>query len=119
MSFRWATLIVAAIQVAVLGLMANASASEDKYAQAMVATSEKYSVNIKGVFAGSCSWCHDGYGMDGGKGPKLAGTTKSIKEIVERISKGKSGYMPGFQKALGQEKIEALAEYIKMLPSEE
>lgn len=118
MNFRWVVLAAFASVLAALGSVTNASASEDKYAQAMAATSEKYDVNIKGVFAGSCSWCHDGYGMDGGKGPKLAGTTKSVEDIMERIAKGKSGYMPGFEKALGPKKIEALAEYIKMLPNE-
>src|ERR1700704_841320 len=33
----------------------------------------KPAVDVKKVFATNCSWCHDGYGMDAGKGPKLAG----------------------------------------------
>lgn len=77
----------------------------------------KYEVDIKKVFATNCSWCHDGYGMDGGKGPKLAGTSKSQEQIATQIANGKSGYMPGFKKTLKTEQIQALAEYIKALPA--
>jgi mono/diheme cytochrome c family protein len=98
---------------------ATAGAAGDRHAETMAAVSEKSGVNIKGVFAGNCSWCHDGFGMHGGKGPKLAGTTKSIEQLVDRISNGKPGYMPGYAKSLDPKKIEALAEYIKKLPADE
>jgi mono/diheme cytochrome c family protein len=73
-------------------------------------------MDMKKLFATNCSWCHDGYGMDAGKGPKLAGTTKSHEQVAAQIANGKSGYMPGFKKTLKEEQIEALAAYIKALP---
>ena len=56
--------------------------------------------------------------MKAGKGPQLAGTKMTLEETIERIANGKSGYMPGYLKTLGKEKVEALANYIKMLPNE-
>ena len=45
----------------------------------------KPTVNVKKVFATNCSWCHDGYGMDAGKGPKLAGTTMTEEQNGNKI----------------------------------
>jgi mono/diheme cytochrome c family protein len=39
----------------------------------------------------------------------------SEKQLYERIAKGKSGFMPGFEKTLKKEQIEAFVEYIKGL----
>jgi mono/diheme cytochrome c family protein len=78
---------------------------------------EKYHVDIKKLFAANCSWCHDGYGIEAGKGPKLAGTAKTIDQVAGQIANGKAGYMPGYKKVLKEEQIQALAEYIKALPA--
>ena len=77
----------------------------------------KSAIDVKKVFATNCSWCHDGYGMDAGKGPKLAGTTMTEQQIRDRILNGKSGgAMPAYKKVLTQEQVNALANFIKGLP---
>lgn len=80
-----------------------------------VAEPDKPKVDVRKLFAMNCSWCHDGYGLHAGKGPKLAGTKMSERQIYERIAKGKSGFMPGFEKTLKKEQIDAFVEYIKGL----
>lgn len=96
---------------------ALAEEGDDPVVVAAAAIAEKYNVDIKKLFATNCSWCHDGYGMDGGKGPALAGTSKTYEQVVKQITSGKSGYMPGFGKVLKPEQVQALAEYIKSLPA--
>jgi mono/diheme cytochrome c family protein len=100
-------------------IMQTALAEEgvDPVVVAAAAMAEKYNVDIKKLFATNCSWCHDGFGMDGGKGPALAGTNKTYEQVVKQITSGKSGYMPGFGKVLKPEQVQALAEYIKSLPA--
>jgi mono/diheme cytochrome c family protein len=78
---------------------------------------EKYSLNVKKLFATKCSWCHQGYGMKQADGPKLAGTDMSFEQVVSRIITGKSP-MPGFRTQLKPEEVQALAEYIKALPAD-
>lgn len=75
----------------------------------------KPKIDVRKLFAMNCSWCHDGYGMHAGKGPKLAGTSLTATQVYQRIAKGKSGAMPGFEKTLKPEQIEAFVEYIKGL----
>ncbi|MCE2897844.1 MAG: cytochrome c [Betaproteobacteria bacterium] len=53
--------------------------------------------------------------MHAGKGPKLAGTSMTASQVYQRIAKGKSGAMPGYEKTLNPEQIEAFVEYIKGL----
>ena len=96
---------------------AQADEGNDPTVVAAAAMAEKYNVDVKKLFATNCSWCHDGYGMDGGKGPALAGTSKTYEQVVRQISNGKSGYMPAFSKVLKPEQVQALAEYIKSLPA--
>ena len=96
---------------------AQADEANDPTVVAAAAMAEKYNVDVKKLFATNCSWCHDGYGMDGGKGPALAGTSKTYEQVVRQISNGKSGYMPAFSKVLKPEQVQALAEYIKSLPA--
>lgn len=102
---------------AAVGLCSSVALANDEAMKIAAEVGEKYQMDIKKVFATNCSWCHDGYGMDGGKGPKLAGTSKSQEQIATQIANGKSGYMPGFKKTLKPEQIQALAEYIKALPA--
>ena len=72
-------------------------------------------IDVKKMFAMNCSWCHDGYGMHAGKGPKLAGTSMTPEQVYLRIAKGKSGMMPGFEKTLSKEQIAAFVASIKSL----
>jgi mono/diheme cytochrome c family protein len=113
MIFRSAVFAVCAA----LGLCSSIASANEEAMKIAAEVGEKYQLDIKKVFATNCSWCHDGYGMDGGKGPKLAGTSKSQEQIATQIANGKSGYMPGFKKTLKPEQIQALAEYIKALPA--
>ena len=77
----------------------------------------KPAIDVKKVFATNCSWCHDGFGMDAGKGPKLAGTTMTEEQIRQRILNGKSGgAMPRYKKVLTEDQVNALTSYIKELP---
>ncbi len=69
------------------------------------------------LFASNCAWCHSSFGMEAGKGPKLAGTSLSHKGVIDRISNGKSGMMPAYRKHLSEREIQALADYIKALPA--
>lgn len=112
-------IFVAASALMAPSIMQTALAEEgnDPVVVAAAAMAEKYNVDIKKLFATNCSWCHDGYGMDGGKGPALAGTSKTYEQVVKQITNGKSGYMPGFGKVLKPEQVQALAEYIKSLPA--
>jgi mono/diheme cytochrome c family protein len=89
-----------------------------KEAAAPAPAAEKPKIDVRKLFAMNCSWCHDGYGMHAGKGPKLAGTQLSHEQVYARIEKGKSGSMPGFGKVLNKDQIQAFVDYIKGLPNE-
>ena len=52
--------------------------------------------------------------MKAADGPKLAGTSLTEEEVVDRITRGKTP-MPGFRKIMSAEQIAALAKYIKSL----
>ena len=69
----------------------------------------------KKIFAANCSWCHRGYGMEAGAGPRLAGTAMTEDEVKQRIRNGKPGYMPPFKSALNEDQIAVMARYIKSL----
>lgn len=82
------------------------------------AAEEKPAMDVRKLFANSCSWCHGDFGMKEGKGgPKLAGTKMNAEQVKDRIANGKSGSMPGFRKTLKEEQIQALTEYVKSLPA--
>ncbi len=75
--------------------------------------------NSRKMFASNCSWCHGNFGKKAGKGgPKLAGTSKDEEQVYQTILKGQNA-MPSFKKTLSEDKIRALARYIKSLPAEE
>jgi mono/diheme cytochrome c family protein len=125
LTLNWRMPGVAAIGVLAL-LTTNAAAEEGQDAAPAAAEqttqpaeagaeAPKPQIDIRKLFATNCSWCHDGYGMHAGKGPKLAGTSMTEQQVYKRIAKGKSGAMPGFEKTLSKEQIQALAEYIKGL----
>ena len=67
------------------------------------------------IFATTCGWCHHKGGREAGKGPQLMGTRLSDGEIVQRIRKGKPGFMPGYEGAFSEEELAALVRYIRAL----
>jgi len=119
----WRIRIAAALAVSALTWVPSAQSAEESAAPTETAPAppeasaetEKPKVDVRKLFAMNCSWCHDGYGLHAGKGPKLAGTKMTAEQIYERIAKGKSGAMPGFGKTLKKEQIDAFVEYIRGL----
>jgi len=67
------------------------------------------------LFATVCGWCHEGGGHTAGKGPKLAGTTRSDEFILNRIRNGKPGAMPAFGGSFSEGQIVAILAYIRTL----
>lgn len=104
------------VAVAIVLNAGNVRADADPTNVAAAEIQEKYQLDVKKLFATQCSWCHPAYGMKGADGPKLAGIDKSRAQIIQQISIGKSP-MPGYRKMLKTEQIEALADYIKLLPA--
>lgn len=90
-------------------------AQQDPTDVAAAKINEKFGGNVKKLFATKCSWCHQGYGMKQADGPKLAGTRKTVAQVMAQIVNGKTP-MPGFKDQLSFEQIQSLAEYIKALP---
>jgi mono/diheme cytochrome c family protein len=76
---------------------------------------EKPKLDVRKLFATNCSWCHGDFGLKASKGPKLAGTAMTAEQVYARIAEGKSGAMPGYEKTLSKEQIDAFVEYIKGL----
>jgi mono/diheme cytochrome c family protein len=112
MPVRW-------MRLALISLLLGSGAlraEEDPTNVAAAVVKEKYQIDVKKLFATQCSWCHPAYGMKGADGPKLAGTSKTREQVIQQISVGKSP-MPGYRKMLKEEQIQALAEYIKALPT--
>jgi mono/diheme cytochrome c family protein len=96
------------------------SLSRDLCAQQSQAPNQDQSAkesDIEGetMFATSCGFCHENGGRAAGKGPKLAGTTRSDEFIVERIKKGKPGAMPAFGGAFSESQIMAILAYIRSI----
>jgi mono/diheme cytochrome c family protein len=111
------------LSAAVVGLLSAAHVQaqdiDTAIAPAVAQVNEKYSehsLDIKKLFATKCSWCHQGYGMRQADGPKLAGSDKNHAQLMKQIANGKSP-MPGFKNQLKPYEIEALADYIKLLPA--
>jgi mono/diheme cytochrome c family protein len=67
------------------------------------------------LFATVCGWCHESGGRSAGKGPKLAGTTRSDEFILNRIRNGKPGAMPAFGGSFSEGQIVAILAYIRGL----
>ena len=67
------------------------------------------------MFATVCGWCHQDGGHTAGKGPKLAGTTRSDEFILNRIRNGKPGAMPAFAGSFSEGQIVAILAYIRTL----
>lgn len=111
--------VVAAILVAgvLVGPFRLASAGADPTETAAASVDEKYKTDVKKIFATKCSWCHQGYGMKQADGPKLAGSNRSVEQLMTQIRNGKSP-MPAFKNQLSDVQVQALAEYIKALPTD-
>jgi len=108
------TSTVVAIAV-IAGLFSISGYAQDPTEEAAAKINEKFGGNVKKLFATKCSWCHQGYGMKQADGPKLAGTRKSLAQVMAQIMNGKTP-MPGFKNQLSFEQVQELAEYIKALP---
>jgi mono/diheme cytochrome c family protein len=67
------------------------------------------------MFATVCGWCHESGGRTAGKGPKLAGTSRSDAFILNRIRNGKPGAMPAFGGSFSEGQIVAILAYIRTL----
>jgi mono/diheme cytochrome c family protein len=67
------------------------------------------------IFATTCGWCHHKGGREAGKGPQLMGTKLTDGEIVQRIRKGKQGFMPGYEGAFSEDELKGLVLYIRAL----
>lgn len=104
---------VFAVAFALIPLLASADQEP-----AVAAGEEKPAQDVRKLFANTCSWCHGDFGMKEGKGgPKLAGTKLNAEQVRDRIANGKSGTMPGFEKTLKEDQIQALTDYVKSLPA--
>ena len=99
------------------GLGSASGFAQDPTDEVAAKIDEKFGGNIKKLFATRCSWCHQGYGMKQADGPKLAGTSKTVAQVMAQIMNGKTP-MPGFKSQLKYEEVQALAEYIKALPAD-
>jgi len=71
--------------------------------------------DVNQLFASSCGWCHLKAGRGAGKGPKLAGTQLTDREIIARVRNGKPGQMPAFGSAFNDEQLKAIVGYIRDL----
>ena len=91
----------------------TASPAQGSGAEASMSTED-----IRKLFASQCAWCHNDYGMKPGKGPQLAGTKMTEKQVHDRIRNGKEDAMPPFRRVLTEEQITAFAKYIKSLKPE-
>lgn len=108
-----------------LCMMAGAIALLATFWSAMAAAQEAQETpeitleDSRKIFASNCSWCHGNFGKKAGKGgPKLAGTPSDEDQVYRTILKGQNA-MPSFKKTLSDDKIRALAKYIKSLPADE
>ena len=62
-----------------------------------------------------CGFCHENGGRAAGKGPQLAGTSRTDSFIVYRIKHGKEGAMPAWGKVFSDAQIGDLIAYIRSL----
>lgn len=114
--FRTTRKLVAGMIGVGAALVASTATAAD---EAPAAPATEISVaEVKQLFAAQCSWCHGAYGMKAAKGPQLAGTQLTEKQVIDVIKNGRTGMMPGFKKNFSEEQITAMAKYIKALKPE-
>ena len=106
-------ILIAGIAVASpVGVGAQQSRAPD---QGQAASPNKIDIDGETMFATSCGFCHQSGGRAAGKGPKLAGTTRSDDFIAERVRKGKPGAMPAYGSVFSESQIMAIVAYIRTL----
>jgi mono/diheme cytochrome c family protein len=106
-------ILIAGIAVASpVGVGAQQSQAPD---QGQAASPNKIDIDGETMFATSCGFCHQSGGRAAGKGPKLAGTTRSDDFIAERVRKGKPGAMPAYGSVFSESQIMAIVAYIRTL----
>jgi mono/diheme cytochrome c family protein len=76
---------------------------------------DKIDIDGETMFATSCGFCHQSGGRADGRGPKLAGTTRSDDFMAERVRKGKPGAMPAYGRVFSESQIMAIVAYIRTL----
>ena len=76
---------------------------------------DKIDIEGETMFATSCGFCHQSGGRAAGRGPKLAGTTRSDDFIADRVRKGKPGAMPAYGSVFSESQIMATVAYIRAL----
>jgi mono/diheme cytochrome c family protein len=76
---------------------------------------DKIDIDGETMFATSCGFCHQSGGRAAGRGPKLAGTTRSDDFIADRVRKGKPGAMPAYGSVFSESQIMAIVGYIRTL----
>ncbi len=75
-------------------------------------------LDVKGLFASTCGFCHSDGGRSAGRGPQLMDTQRSDEFIRERIKNGKEGAMPAFGQMFSDSDIDAIIKYIHDLKPE-
>ena len=106
-------ILIAGIAVASpLGVAAQQSQPPD---QAQAASPSQNDIDGQTMFATSCGFCHQDGGRAAGRGPKLAGTTRSDDFIADRVRKGKPGAMPAYGSVFSESQIMAIVGYIRTL----
>jgi mono/diheme cytochrome c family protein len=106
-------ILIAGIAVASpLGVAAQQSQPPD---QAQAASPSQNDIDGQTMFATSCGFCHQDGGRAAGRGPKLAGTTRSDDFIADRVRKGKPGVMPAYGSVFSESQIMAIVGYIRTL----
>jgi len=103
-----------------VSFLAAAVLTASLFATAALAAKQKTMSDeeVAGLFASTCGFCHEQGGRVAGKGPKLAGTTRSDAFIINRINNGKEGAMPAFKGAFSSAEIRGILHYIRNLKSE-
>ena len=76
---------------------------------------DKIDIDGETMFATSCGFCHQSGGRADGRGPKLAGTTRSDDFMAERVRKGNPGAMPAYGRVFSESQIMAIVAYIRTL----
>ncbi|MDO9709382.1 c-type cytochrome [Paracraurococcus lichenis] len=109
-----------AVVAACLGLAHPPALAAEEGAQAPPQAAAEHGgaedgIDVKKLFAAQCAWCHADYGLKPGKGPRLAGTRLTERQVANTIRNGRADAMPSFKKTLTDEQIQAFATYIKGL----
>jgi mono/diheme cytochrome c family protein len=72
-------------------------------------------LDVEGLFASTCGWCHSDGGRATGKGPQLMDSQRDDDYLKNRIKMGKEGAMPAFGAAFNDAQIDEIVKYIRSL----